>query len=180
MEKYYYKRKGVVMKKILLVLGILLFCFTAFAQTANAKKEDPTALNKNLKVLTKGEAIAYPIENGTTIECYAKLIDGSIDAFKEYNDYFYMKDGVIYSDTMRKLYQPDNKELVKKVKKVKLVDNGKTLRLYDPLSTWSLRRHVRVVKINLETGEYFMKGAQDNWEWYRNVVATGYCRAIKP
>ena len=168
------------MKKSFVFLVALLFCFIAIAQTANAKKEDPTALSKNLKVLTQGEAIAYPIPNGSTIECYAKLIDGSIDAFKEYNDYFYMKDGVIYSDTMRKLYQPDNKELVKKVKKVKLVDNGKALRLYDPLSTWSLRRHVRVVKINLETGEYFMKAAQDNWEWYRNAVATGYCRVVKP
>jgi len=41
-----------------------------------------------------------------------------------------------------------------------------------------MRHHKRVVKINTETGVYFMKAVQDNWRWYRNAIATGYCRAI--
>ena len=50
--------------------------------------------------------------------------------------------------------------------------------MYDPLWEGSIRHHVRVVKIDVQTGKYFMKAAQDNWTWYRNSIATGYCRII--
>jgi hypothetical protein len=168
------------MKKKFLVFAGSILCLALLAQTVIAKCDDTMALKRNLKVFTKGEAITYPIPEGTTIECYAKKLDGSIDAFSEYNDYFYMKDGKLYSDTMRKLYQPERKNKLKKVGKVKLTDNGNTIQIYDPLFEWSLRHHTRVVKINKETGTYFMKGVQDNWRWYRNIISTGYCRAINP
>lgn len=168
------------MKKKFLVLAGSILCLALLAQTTFAKGDDTMALKKNLKVLTNGEAITYPIPDGTTIECYGKKLDGSIDAFSEYNDYFYMKDGKLYSDTMRKLYQPERKNHLKKVRSVKLTDNGKTIQIYDPLFEWSFRLHSRVVKINKETGVYFMKGVQDNWRWYRNIIATGYCKPIYP
>lgn len=167
------------MKKNLLFICILLGGIL-FAQTVFAKGDDKAALKTNLNVLTQGEAIAYPIPDGTTIECYAKRLDGSIDAFDEYNDYFYMKNGKLYSDTMNKFYKPEKKNLMKKVDRVKLTDNGKTIQMYDPLWEWSYRHHIRVVKINKETGEYFAKNVQDNWTWYRNSIATGYCRPIYP
>ena len=168
------------MKKKALVLAGLLVCFTILSQAVIAKGDNTTALKENLKVLTKGEAIEYPIPDGTVIECYGKMVDGSIDAFSEYNEYFYMKDGTLYSDTLRKLYQPERKDYMKKLRNVKLTNNGTTIQIYDPIFEWSLRHHKRVVKINKDTGVYFMKGTQDNWRWYRNAVATGYCRAIYP
>ena len=156
-----------------------MVCMAVMAQSVYALGDDTMALKRDLKVLTQGEPIPYPIPNGTTIECYAKKLDGSIEAFSEYNDYFYMKDGSLYSDTMKKLYKPDAKDPVKKVKKVKLVD-GNTIQIYDPLFEWSMRYHARVVKINKDTGAYFMKGVQDNWRWYRNIISTGYCRVANP
>ncbi|MEE3349484.1 MAG: hypothetical protein VZR09_05535 [Candidatus Gastranaerophilaceae bacterium] len=168
------------MKKKFLVLAGSMLCLTVLAQAVMAFGDDTMALKRDLKVLTKGEAIEYPIPNGTTIECYGKKLDGSIDAFSEYNEYFYMIDGKLYSDTLRKLYQPERKNPMKRIRSVKLTDNGSTIQIYDPLFEWSLRHHKRVVKINKDTGTYFMKGVQDNWRWYRNIIATGYCRAIKP
>lgn len=166
-------------KKNLILFGIIV-CFVIFAQTVNAKGDDTMALKRNLNVLTQGEPIPYPIPDGTTIECYAKKLDGSIDAFSEYNEYFYKKDGALYSDTMRKLYQPERKNYMKKIRTISLRDNGTVIQIYDPLFEWSLRHHKRVVKINKDTGVYFMKGYQDNWRWYRNIIATGYCRPINP
>lgn len=161
------------MKKGLAIL-LLLLCFAA--QITFAKGDDETALSRNLIVLTKGSKINYPIQNGTTIICYARRLDGSVDAFNEYNDYFYMKDGVLYSDTMNKVYKPEKTDFMKKVDNVSLTRKGETLQLYDPLWEWSVRRHRRMVKINTSTGEYYMKGTQHNWVWYRNAVSTGYCQ----
>ena len=167
------------MKKGFLVLAGLMVGMALLTQTVYALGDDTMALKRNLKVFTKGEPIPYPIPNGTTIECYATKLDGSIDAFSEYNDYFYMKDGALYSDSMKKIYKPNAKNFMKKLKHVKLVD-GNTIQMYDPLFEWSMRHHKRVVKINKDTGVYFMKGMQDNWRWYRNIIATGYCRVVEP
>ena len=168
------------MKKILLVLALIAACATCYAKTVLSEKEAGIMLSDDIKVLKEGEAIDYPLADNSIIECYAKRIDGSIKEFTEYNDYFIVKDGTMYSSTMQKIYKPEKDKKLKKVDRVKLVDNDKVLRFYDPLWEGSLRQHLRVVKINLETGTYFMKAVQDNWTWYKNAVATGYCRAIKP
>lgn len=166
------------MKKSLLTAFSVIICAILAIQATYAIGDNTNALKSNLKVLTKGEAIQYPIADGTTIECYAKMIDGSIEAFSEYNEYFIIKNGALYSDTMNKLYKPEKKNPMKKIGNVKYDTNKKTIQIYDPLWEWSARHHKRVVKINTETGTYFMKGKQDNWRWYRNAIAIGYCRAI--
>ena len=48
------------------------------------------------------------------------------------------------------------------------------------LDIGSLQHHMRTIKINTQTGDYYMKGTQDNWMWYRNITATGCCRVINP
>ena len=165
------------MKKSLLFI-CLLMCGILASQTAFAIGDNEMALKQNVNVLKKGEAIEYPIPDGTTIECYGELLDGSIEAFNKFNDHFYMKNGILYSDTMNKLYKPEKKNYMKKVDRVKLMSDNKTIQMYDPLWEWSARHHKRVVKINIETGTYFMKAVQDNWRWYRNAIVTGYCRPI--
>lgn len=129
----------------------------------------------SLEVFDKGEGFEYPLQEGATIACYAKRIDGSVDAFKEYNDYFVFKNNKLYSNTMHKIYKPGKAEQLKKVDRVKLNKEG-LLSLYDPLWEWSIRHHMRTIKINTKNGEYYMTGMQDNWTWYRNITATGYCK----
>lgn len=166
------------MKKFLLsVLGVCLLMNTVSAKTYTCP--DEMLKNKEVKVLTKGEPIPFPLPDGAIIECYAKRIDGSVDDFEEYNDYFVSYGGKLYSNTMHKIYKPEKAEQLKKVDQAKIVGK-KTLQLYDPLWEGSIRHHVRVIKINTETGEYYMKGFQDNWMWYRNITTTGYCRVIYP
>lgn len=154
------------MKKCLLVLLASLMAVAA----VNADQ---------LEVLTNGEAFNYPLQDGGVIACYAKRVDGSVDAFKEYNDYFVMKDGKLYSNTMHRIYKPNKAEKLKKVDQVRLNKEG-LLSMYDPLWEASIRHHMRTIKINTKTGEYYMNGTQDNWMWYRNITATGYCKAIEP
>ena len=168
------------MKKILFVLVFVLACATSYAQVSLTQKEADIMLSDDLKVLKEGEAINYPLADNSIIECYAKRIDGSIDKFAEYNDYFIVKDGKLYSTTMQKMYKPEKDKKLKKVDRVKITDSGKVLQFYDPLWEGSFRHHPRVVKIYLENGNYFMKAVQDNWTWYRNTISTGYCRVIKP
>lgn len=168
------------MKKILLGLAFAIACTACYAAVSLTEKEAAIMLSDNIKVLEKGEAINYPLADNSIIECYAKRIDGSIEDFVEYNDYFIVKDGKFYSTTMQKIYKPEKTKKLKKVDRAKLVDSNKVLRFYDPLWEGSLRQHIRIVKINLETGSYFMKAYQDNWTWYRNTISTGYCRAIQP
>ena len=69
--------------------------------------------------------------------------------------------------------------MLKKVDRASMLNDGKTLKLYDPLWEWSIRHHMRTIKINTQTGEYFMTGTQDNWMWYRNITSSGYCRVIQ-
>lgn len=76
---------------------------------------------------------------------------------------------------MHKIYKTNKAEQLKKVDRVKLNKDG-LLSLYDPLWEWSIRHHMRIVKINTKNGEYYMTGTQDNWTWYRNITATGYCK----
>ena len=160
----------------------ILFLISALLLVQSITFADYDVINymnkKDLTVLTQGEKINYPLKDGDLIECYAKKIDGSIDEFKEYNDYFLMQNGHFYSNTMHKIYKPEKG--LKKVDGVRLINGGRTLRLYDPLWEGSIRHHVKTVKIELETGRYYMKGTQDNWMWYRNVVTDGYCRVITP
>lgn len=168
------------MKKILFtILAMVLISNIAMAKTdLNCPKQLLT--KKGTTILSKGEAFKYPLPEGAIIECYAKRIDGSIDEFEEYNDYFIMRDGKLYSNTMHKLYKPEKINKLKKVDGVSLLKDGKTLQLYDPLWEWSIRHHVRTIKINTQTGEYFMTGVQDNWMWYRNITTSGYCRVLYP
>jgi len=81
---------------------------------------------------------------------------------------------------MHKFYKPEQTHKLKKVDSAKVLRDGKTLKLYDPLWEWSIRHHIRTVKINTQTGEYFMKGTQDNFVWYRNITSSGYCKIIYP
>lgn len=167
------------MKKVLLTaLAMLLMSNIAMAKTdLNAPK---FLLNKMAPVvLTQGEAFTYPLQEGQILECYAKRIDGSIDQFEAYNDYFVMRNGKLYSNTMHKVYKPNKIHKLKKVDKASMLNDGVTLKLYDPLWQPSIRHHMRTIKINTKTGEYYMKGTQDNWMWYRNIVSSGYCRVMK-
>ena len=166
-------------KLIVMVFSISLFANTAYAKT-DLTCPDEILKKTELTVLTKGEPFSYPLPDGAIIECYAKRLDGSIDEFEEYNDYFLMRDGHLYSNTMHKLYKPDKIVKLKKVDRASMLGDKKTLRLYDPLWEWSIRHHMRTIKINTKTGEYFMTGTQDNWMWYRNITTSGYCRVIYP
>lgn len=168
------------MKNLLMVIfSVVLLTGTACAKTDLTCPQEILD-KKELTVLTKGEPFSYPLPNGSIIECYAKRLDGSIDEFEEYNDYFVMRDGHLYSNTMHKLYKPNKITKLKKVDRAGLLGDKITLRLYDPLWEWSIRHHMRTIKINTKTGEYFMTGTQDNWMWYRNITASGYCRVIYP
>lgn len=166
------------MKNILLIMcSILLLANNVLAKTLTCPSE---MLPQNeIKVLTKGEPIPFPLPDGAIIECYAKKIDGSIEPFEEYNDYFVSYNGKLYSNTMHKVYKKNKADVLKKVDQAKIV-GGNTLQMYDPLWEASIRHHIRIIKINTKTGEYYMKGTQDNWMWYRNITATGYCRVIYP
>lgn len=168
------------MKKNIFIILLLFLFLACHAMPILSNKESDLMLSDNVKIIEKGEAINYPLDENSIIECYAKRIDGSVDDFREYNDYFIVKNGMLYSTTMQKVYKPEKNKKLKKVDNVKLTENNKVLQLYDPLWEGSIRHHMRTVKINLETGNYYMKGTQDNWMWYRNMVASGYCRAIKP
>ncbi len=147
-------------------------CFFTFAAMLTAMLAVSAA---SLEVIDKGEGFEYPLQEGATIACYAKRIDGSVDAFKEYNDYFVFKNNKLYSNTMHKIYKPGKAEQLKKVDRVKMNKEG-LLSLYDPLWEWSIRHHMRTIKINTKNGEYYMTGTQDNWMWYRNITAAGYCK----
>lgn len=167
------------MKKFL--VAILGFLVTANMVFAAKDIYTPKILLTKVGItkLSKGTGFTYPLKEGAILECYAKRIDGSIDEFDEYNDYFVMKNGELFSNTMHKLYKPDKVHIMKKVDKVKLKEKKQTLEMYDPLWEGPARRHQRTIKINTQTGEYYMKGTQDNFTWYRNITTTGYCR-VKP
>lgn len=166
------------MKKTLwiLICGLLLSNVALAKTSLNA----PTEMleTKDVKVFTQGEKFNYPLKEGEILECYAKQVGGSVDAFASYNDYFVMRNGHLYSNTMHKIYKPNKVDKLKKVDRVKLSKNGKMLQIYDPLWEFSIRHHRRTVSINPQTGEYNMTGTQDNWTWYRNIMASGYCRVI--
>ena len=170
------------MKNFLLILCLsFLTANIVFAKnTTGIRNEQEMVLAKNLKVLEKGEAFSYPLPDNTILECYAKEYDGSIDAFIEYNDYFLSKDGKLYSQTMHKLYKPDKASKYKKVDQARILKDGVTLYLYDPLWIPSYRRHYRKIKINTNNGNYSMEAHQDNAMWYRKARTKGYCHAILP
>ena len=161
-------------KTFVFVVGLLMSVNMVFATDLSTPKILLTKIG--VTKLEKGEAFTYPLKEGQILECYAKKVDGSIDDFTEYNDYFVMRDGKLYSNTMHKYYKPEKTHLMKKVDQARLLSDSTTLKLYDPLWEWSVRRHKRTVKINTQTGEYYMKGTQDNWMWYRNITSTGFCR----
>lgn len=148
--------------------------------TSSGKKETRSGhewvFAKELQVIKKGEPFSYPIPEGAVIECYAKRVDGSIDAFEEYNDYFVMKGGELYSDTLHRLYKPEKNNELKKVDRVSVTDGGTKLKMYDPLWEKNLRHHKRNIVIDLTTGAYHMTGTQDNAMWYRNITTSGVCR----
>lgn len=167
------------MKKVLLTaLAMLLMSNIAMAKT---DLTTPKILLTKMGItkLDKGEAFKYPLPEGAILQCYAKRIDGSIDQFEAYNDYFVMRNGKLYSNTMHKAYKPNKVHKLKKVDKASMLNDGITLKLYDPLWQLPLRRHLRTIKINTQTGEYYMKGTQDNYMWYRNIVSSGYCRVME-
>lgn len=162
------------MKKILVLVIVCLLCIGS----AMANNTDDILFSNKVSVMTKGEPIKWPLKDGSIIGCYAKMIDGSIDEFREYNDYFIVKDGDLYSPTMQKIYKAEKDKKLKKVDRVTLAKDGKTLRLYDPLWEGTMRHHKRNIKINILTGDYYMKAFQDNATWYRIAITSGYCKVI--
>lgn len=168
------------MKKLLTFIFVsILVTGAAFAKASLTDCPKEMTPDK-VVVLTKGEPFSYPLQEGAIIECYANRVDGSIDEFNEYNDYFIMRNGKLYSNTMQRIYKPEKKKQLKKVDQARILGDNKTLKLYDPLWEGSIRHHMRTIKINTQTGDYYMKGTQDNWMWYRNITATGCCRVINP
>ena len=154
------KKVGLMKRGLVLAISLLLASNVVSAKTdLNCPNE--LLSKKGLTVLEKGEGFTYPLPEGSIIECYAKRLDGSIDEFEEYNDYFLVRDGKLYSNTMHKLYKPEKVHKLKKVDNVYLQRDGKTLQLYDPLWEWSIRHHARLIKINIQTGEYYMTGTQE-------------------
>ena len=174
-----YSKKVLCMKKFLLVFSVFLLVSNIVFAKTDLNCPDKILEKKNLTVLKSGVPFTYPLKDGAILECYAKRLDGSIDDFNEYNDYFVMRNGHLYSNTMHKIYKPHKKVMLKKVDRASMLNDGKTLKLYDPLWEWSIRHHMRTIKINTQTGEYFMTGTQDNWMWYRNITSSGYCRVIQ-
>ncbi len=167
------------MRKILvLILGMLISTNLVFA--AKDLTCPKILLTKiGITKFDKGEAFTYPLKEGQILECYAQKVDGSIDHFKEYNDYFIMRDGNLYSNTMHKFFKPEKTHLLKKVDRVTILNDNKILKMYDPLWTHTIRHHKRTIEINTETGEYKMNGVKDNWTWYRKATTNGYCRIKK-
>ena len=161
------------MKKTLLtILSFALLSGIAMANT--------TANTNDKEILTLGEGFTYPLPEGTVLECYAKNMNGKVKPFREYNDYYIVKNGELYSNTFHKFYKPKKADVLKKVDRVKLQEDKPILSLYDSLWEWSARRHQRHVVISTETGEYMMKAKQDNLIWYRTIKTSGYCRAVYP
>ena len=119
------------MKKVLIaIFGLILTSNVVFA--AKDISTPKVLLTKiGMTKLTKGEAFKYPLQDGAILECYAKRVDGSIDDFEEYNDYFVMKNGNLYSNTMHKYYKPEKTHIMKKVDKASILNDGKTLKLYE-------------------------------------------------
>ena len=161
-------------KTLLIILAIFMMTNIAIAKTDFTCPKE--MMPDKVVVLTKGEPFSYPIKEGAIIECYAKRFDGSIDDFKEYNDYFIMRN----SNTMNKIYKSEKPKQLKKVDRVSISRDTNILKMYDPLWEGSFRRHVRNIKINTSTSEYLMQGTQDNWMWCRTITSIGYCRVINP
>ena len=121
------------MRKIFIaIFSLLIVANTAFAKTDLTTPK--VLLTKiGMTKLANGEAFKYPLKDGEILECYAKRVDGSIDDFTEYNDYFVMRNGRLYSNTMHKYYKPNKIQKLKKVDRASMLNDGKTLKLYDPL-----------------------------------------------
>ena len=168
------------MKRVLLVL--LSMCFVTNIVMAKTDLTCPEQLlpKESINVLKKGEAFTYPLPEGAIIECYAKEIDGSIDDLKEFNDYYVVRNGSLYSNTMHRFFKKTRSEKLKKVDYVGLESDKTTLFMYDPLWTPTYRHHTHTVKINTKTGEYYSEVFQDNWTWFRKSKGSGYCRIIYP
>jgi len=163
--------------KRFLILAIL--CLTSVGTAmAMANEVDDILFSNKITVISEGERINWPLNDGSIIGCYATMVDGSIDDFREYNDYFLVKNGHLYSGTMQKIYKAEKGNKLKKVDRANLLRDGKTLKLYDPLWEGSIRRHKRTVKINITNGNYYMNAFQDNAMWYRRAVTTGHCKVI--
>lgn len=170
---------GNFMKRLLLTALSLLFVAN-MAQAKTDLNAPEKMLPKKIEVISKGEAFNYPLPEGAIIACHAKMIDGSIDALAEFNDYYVVRDGILYSNFMHRFFKKNRAWKLNEVDQQRILSDGETLRMYDPLWTPTYRHHMRVVKINTKTGEYYADVTQDNWTWYREAKTTGLCKVIYP
>ena len=123
---------------------------------------------------TKKNAI-YTIEDGTKLECTAKRISGSIDDYIDTTDYYYFKNGKIYSPNLVKLYGKINED-PRKVLRLKITDDQIKFkdRYYE---TWTM--NYKWATIDRKTGEYKFSAKRDFGTWYRLANAVGKCRIVE-
>ena len=147
------------MKKILLILTVFSFCISSTFVSAAEQKKD----------------VIYSVEDGVKLECNAKRVRGSIDDYIDITDYYYFKDGKIYSPNLVKLYGKINDD-PRKVLKLKITDSEIKFkdRFYE---TWTM--DYKWVTIDRKTGEYRFSAKRDFGTWYRTANAIGQCKIIE-
>ncbi len=147
------------MKKILFGIAFLLILTGINAVNAKDNKEN----------------VIYTIEDGTKLECTAKRINGSIDDYIDTTDYYYFKNGKVYSPNLVKLYGKINED-PRKVLKLKITDDEIKFkdRYYE---TWTM--NYKWVTIDRKTGEYKFSAKRDFGTWYRLANALGQCKIVE-
>lgn len=147
------------MKKILSTIALIILFTSVSNITAIAAKQNAI----------------YTVEDGTKLECTAKRVRGSIDDYIETTDYYYFKNGKIYSPNLVKLYGKIN-DNPKKVLKLKITDDEIKFkdRFYE---TWTM--DYKWVTIDRKTGEYKFSAKRDFGTWYRTANAIGQCKIVE-
>lgn len=159
----------------ILIIFIYAICNTLFSFHIN-KKENKNKIN----ILNTGEAFSYPLEDGSVIECYAKKTSGNTKEFKEYNDYFFLKNGTLYSNTLSKQENNDKEKDTGEIQKIILLDGKTTLKIYQEETKEREKIKKRDILINLPTGRYNMLLQEKTKFGYKKITTSGYCRALKP
>ena len=117
----------------------------------------------------------YTVADGTKLKCTGKMINGSIDDYKEVVDYYTIQDGRIRSKNLINLYGNINKE-PRKVLRQKITDDKISFkdRYYE---VWTA--NYKWVKINRHTGEYTFNAKRDFGMWFRVANVVGSCEIVE-
>lgn len=121
------------------------------------------------------EDVIYTVNDGTKLKCTGKMVNGSIDEYKQVEDYYFFKNNKLYSKNLINLYGKITEE-PRKVLKLKITDDKISFkdRYYE---TWTL--NYKWVKINRHTGEYVFNAKRDFGTWYRQANVLGSCNIIE-